>query len=605
MILSGQLKEQGIKLTGRVQPGLYEVDCPRDYCQIDRAGADTDCLKVQVIDKNFAEWRCANCLWAGKVGADPRIERETPPASPQVPAPLNLHNPPAVAGLPMEIVQYFEDRKISLEVVKKCKIRWNEEQQAIGFPYLDTAGVPVNMMFLQIPEQTTRLATANRIQFYGINEIDFNQDVIIVQAEMDRLALLTCGLTNVISLPNSGILPRRVTDSYEKAPDEFEYFAQHADAFKDMHRIIIAMDNTPEGDIFRHEIARRVGAAKCFNVKFSRRTLGKTFKDMGIDEICADIHEAKPHPIRGLYEVMDFESQLMTYFDGGMASGVSTGWENVDRLYTVVGGQLTTVTGIPNSGKSEWVDALTLNLALAYGWRFGVFSPENGKEVHVTKLVEKRVEITADPRSSNRMSRETFLSGASWVNEHYFFIVSDIMESMPTLEWILARAADAVLRYGIKGLIIDPWNRIDKKLGSGQSETDYTAGALAQILRFAQNHDVHIWLVAHPAKQQADKKTGIIPPPSLYDIAGSAHFVNMTDNGIVIHRSASIDDSTEVWVKKIRFKHVGTTGDTLLMYNKETGRFSSDTPDAIYSLTTEEERKRYKKPKKLIETIEA
>jgi twinkle protein len=602
--LAKQLKEQGIILVGKPIEGRHETDCPRDYCQIDRAGMDTDCLKVDILGKDFAEWKCANCLWSGKVGTDPRVEVEEPPVAPQVPA-LAANRPPQSAdGLPMEIIQYFEDRKIALDVVQKCKIRWNEEQQAIGFPYLDTAGVPSNMMYLQIPEQTTRLASAKRIQFYGINEIDFNQDVIIVQTEMDRLALLTSGLSNVISLPNGGNLPRRVTDSYEQAPDEFEYFAQHAEAFVKMHRIIIAMDNTPEGDVFRHEIARRVGAAKCFNVKFSRRTLGKTFKDMGIDEICADIHEAKPHPIRGLYEVMDFESQLMTYFDGGMASGVSTGWENVDRLYTIVGGQLTTVTGIPNSGKSEWVDALTLNLALSYGWRFGVFSPENGKEVHVTKLVEKRVEITADPRSSSRMSRETFLSGASWVNEHYFFIVSDIMESMPTLEWILERAADAVLRYGIKGLIIDPWNRIDKKLGA-QSETDYTAGALAQILRFAQNHDVHVWLVAHPAKQQADKKTGIIPPPSLYDIAGSAHFVNMTDNGIVIHRSASIDDSTEVWVKKVRFKHVGTTGDTLLMYNKETGRFTSDTPDAIYSMTTEEEKKRYKKPAKLIETIEA
>ena len=56
---------------------------------------------------------------------------------------------------------------------------------------------------------------------------------------------------------------------------------------------------------------------------------------------------------------------------------------------------------------------------------------------------------------------------------------------MPTLDWILDRAKDAALRYGIKGLIIDPWNRIEKKLGERQSETDYVAESIPKILRFA------------------------------------------------------------------------------------------------------------------------
>lgn len=274
--------------------------------------------------------------------------------------------------------------------------------------------------------------------------------------------------------------------------------------------------------------------------------------------------------IKGLYRVDEFKNELREYYEHGMASGVSTGWPNMDKLYTIVPGQLTIVTGIPNSGKSEWVDALSVNLAMANDWRFAAFSPENGKEAHVVKLVEKYVEMSADPKNYRRMSYDAMMGGADWVADHYFFIENK--DVMPTLDWILEKANEAVVTYAIHGLIIDPWNRIEKVLGN-KSETDYVAESIPKILRFAANHNIHIWLVVHPKQQQKDPKTGKIAAPSLYDMAGSAHFVNMCDNGIVIHRSESIDDTTEVLVRKVRFKHVGRRGETKLRYNRNTGRY--------------------------------
>jgi len=35
------------------------------------------------------------------------------------------------------------------------------------------------------------------------------------------------------------------------------------------------------------------------------------------------------------------------------------------------------VTGVPNSGKSEWVDALICNLAVTHGWPIALCSLEN------------------------------------------------------------------------------------------------------------------------------------------------------------------------------------------------------------------------------------
>lgn len=91
-------------------------------------------------------------------------------------------------------------------------------------------------------------------------------------------------------------------------------------------------------------------------------------------------------------------------------------------------------------------------------------------------------------------------------------------------------------------------------------------------------------------------------PPNLYDISGSAHFINKCDNGIVIHRNrdpevgpldivqvrvvviqvqinyCSFDISrfsithlyiyVQVCVRKVRNKVVGTIGDAYLSYDR-------------------------------------
>ena len=40
------------------------------------------------------------------------------------------------------------------------------------------------------------------------------------------------------------------------------------------------------------------------------------------------------------------------------------------------------MTGVPNSGKSEWIDALICNLAMHHGWSFALCSMEK-KVCHI------------------------------------------------------------------------------------------------------------------------------------------------------------------------------------------------------------------------------
>jgi twinkle protein len=170
------------------------------------------------------------------------------------------------------------------------------------------------------------------------------------------------------------------------------------------------------------------------------------------------------------------------------------------------------------------------------------------------------------------MSEDEVRRAMDWVVDHFYLIRAD--DEAPTIDWILAAAKAAVLRHGIRGLVIDPYNEIEHKRPQNQNETEYVSQLLGKVKRFAQAHEVHVWFVAHPAKPQREKD-GSLPTPTLYDISGSANWANKADVGLVVHRDPDRDPTrTDICIRKVRFKSVGKTGMTSLRYERATGRYS-------------------------------
>jgi twinkle protein len=101
------------------------------------------------------------------------------------------------------------------------------------------------------------------------------------------------------------------------------------------------------------------------------------------------------------------------------------------------------------------------------------------------------------------------------------------------LDYLLELAKVAVMRDGIRLLVIDPWNEIEHKRRPDESETDYIGRAIRALKRFARLYECAVWLIAHPRTPRMDGKLKI---PTLYDISGSANFANKADYGIVVHR---------------------------------------------------------------------
>lgn len=269
--------------------------------------------------------------------------------------------------------------------------------------------------------------------------------------------------------------------------------------------------------------------------------------------------------------------------DGGFPRGDLPGWGALDRLYTVAAGQVTVVTGTPQSGKSEFLDAMMVNLAERYDWRFSVYSPENWPvQTHVAKLAEKHARKPFGAGPSKPITTAEIDDVSDWVLEHFEFIDPGRLAASPENLLAIANAyrPKDVARHGV---VLDPWNTLDHERG-GLSETDYVSQVLTAVRTLVKIGNCHCWLVVHPAKLYRAKKDGEFPVPHPYDLAGSAHWYNKADNILCIHRPDKADehsDRVEIHVQKVRFKHIGHIGLAELRWDKVTGRYyeAPDVPD--------------------------
>ncbi len=264
--------------------------------------------------------------------------------------------------------------------------------------------------------------------------------------------------------------------------------------------------------------------------------------------------------------------RVADYYANGLPKGVSTGWMAVDEFYTVKRGEFTIVTGIPGHGKSEWLDALMVNLAVKHDFHFANFSPENHPiELHCAKLMEKYCGKPFDRGPTDRMGSEESLEALEWANKHFRFILPEAEQL--SLAHILDQAKDAHRFSKPMGIVIDPWNELDHRRPEGLTETEYISQSLSMVRSYAREFNTHVWLVAHPTKLLRDKD-GKYPVPTPYDISGSAHWRNKADNCITLWRDvAENSQNVEVHIQKVRFKQVGKIGLAKLLYDRVTGRY--------------------------------
>lgn len=444
-----------------------------------------------------------------------------------------------------------------------------EEATCIAFPFIKD-GIVVNVKYRDRNKYFTQEAGAEKTWF-KYDDID-PKCTIITEGEFDALALEVAGLRHAISVPDGAPTPQA-----KSLENKFTYIDVEDPFIESVEKFVLAVDNDLPGKRLEEELARRLGKDRCWKVEWPEgcKDANDTLLKHGPDILREVISFAKPYPVDGVFQVEDINGELDLIYENGLPQGISTGWENLDDFYRPTEGQFTLVTGVPGMGKSEWLDALAINLAKHHSWITGVCSPENQPiSFHATKLMEKYV-----GKRLNKMSPEEFADAKEWVNVFFKFILPEDR----TLDSLLAKAKLLVRRYGMKGLIVDPYNEITHtNRQEGVSETEYVSEFLARIRGFAREFNVHIFLVAHPTKLQKGMD-GKYPVPTGYDVAGSAHFFNKADNIVAVHRDKSDPFAySEIHIQKIRSRWLGQLGVTKLEWDKNSGQYKTPEAQSVY-----------------------
>lgn len=430
------------------------------------------------------------------------------------------------------------------------------QQPAVGFIYGDPR-TPSAIKWRTTGVKSFTQQGAAR-SFFGLNQLTNTQEIVICEGEMDVLAL-ACADIEALSVPNGA--PARVSDKRVDPKDDgrFSYVWESRELLEKAERVIFIPDNDEPGRALVEELARRIGRAKCWIAELPEKDANETLVKHGPEALQESLRAAKPLPLEGVYLAEDFGSQILSLYDEGVIKGASTGIKSLDTLYTVLPGQLSVFTGLPGSGKSELIDQIMVNIAIQKGWRFAVASFENPPHMHIAKLAEK---VAGKPFFGNdRMSAQERDDALAFINEHFVFLQSH--DGAPaTVQSIIDRTKQAVMRMGVRGLVIDPYNYLD--IGA-DNEHQAISRMLTDIVLFCKSHELHVWFVAHPAKQIPDSG-----PPKGQHISGSAAWFAKADMGITVFRKGN---DVEIHCWKSRFKWIGKVGMVELDYDLPTGRY--------------------------------
>jgi len=379
--------------------------------------------------------------------------------------------------------------------------------------------------------------------FYNINSIVGYEYCIITEGEMDVLALHEAGIPNSISVPNGATLNS----------NNLDYLDNCIDYFEDKEKVILAVDSDEAGQALQSELVRRLGAEVCYLVSFDDcKDANEYLIKYGKEKLSERIAQARPVPLENVTTFKDIEDEVTDFVRNGFKKGFQIGLENFDNIFSTYTGQFITVTGIPSSGKSDFVDQMVVGYNRNYGWKTAFASPENAPTyLHAHKLMRKTWEGMP---TSKDIHGDKWNKVANHVNDNYFFID---MERY-SLESVLRKGAELVKRKGIKCLVIDPFNKIRDIDCKTEDVNRYTMEYLTKIETFAKKFDVLVFIVAHPTKMYKDKD-GKIEEPTMYNIKGGGEWYDASYHGILVHRDYDAK-TVKAKILKVKFQNLGENG---------------------------------------------
>lgn len=273
------------------------------------------------------------------------------------------------------------------------------------------------------------------------------------------------------------------------------------------------------------------------------------------------------------YETAKNFDKIVAKAKEGERVGLEISLQNFADIFRFTTRGIITVTGIPQSGKTEFVDQILLDLSRLHGKAHIVAGFEQTVEEHIIKLSSKLVHdnVRKDYWIEGR-NLEKFEGVVKLLSNYFYHIDTD---SNNELGQILKRSEDKINELREKGVdvfsvLIDPFNMLAFK-GKDVSDEGTISEMLKKISMFSIKNNVCAIVVAHPRKMEKEEKTNEYKVPDLYNVKGSSSWFDMSYHGLVVHRK---EGKVLVKVLKVKQKNQGERlGECFFEYKYESGRY--------------------------------
>ena len=529
-----KLRDLGITLT---RSG--KQTCPQ--CSHLRKNKTDPCLSVTYTDEAVL-YKCHNCDWSGAVYYRSKFE--------QTKKTYKRPDAPKVVKELAPIYKYFAKRKISQKTVDLYGVSFNDKKEIV-FPYYKY-GELTNVKYrtnLGNGQKKFRQEKDTEKTLYGMDLVKDTDTLIWVEGEMDVLALAEQGIF-AVSIPQGA--SENKLECIENCFDFIQQFKTH----------IIAVDNDVPGDKLKESLLSRIGKEKCKVVNW------KQYKDadealIGGENLKTFIDSAEDIAPDGILTFYDCFDEIYKYNFEKDSDYFETGWTKFDNLVKIRTGYMMIVSGYPSRGKSTFVDNLLMNLSKRYGLKHLIASFESVIAGHYNSLLEMYSEV-AIYRYMREHDNNIFGEPFEFIADHFYRFDID---RLWTVDEIIERTELAVRKYGVKTLVIDPYNRLNNKISNNREDL-YIGSILSKLSMLAKRLNILVIFIAHPKKPDGEKM------PNMYSISGSGDWYNMADYGIIVHRdrseSGKLNNLPTIFVEKVKNHFLGDTsgGEITLRYDE-------------------------------------
>jgi twinkle protein len=587
-----KLCDLGIKLTRR--SGSVKTKCPQ--CSDGRKNKTDTPLSVNI---NEGEYNCHHCGWKGNVRTFERKRENKKYEKPPQDVLKNIE-------LKEKAVEWFGNRGISRTTLDKFMVFTKEEfmpqtekkENCICFPYIRDGEI-VNIKYRD-GRKNFKLSKGAELIFYNLNAIGDKKSVILVEGEIDCLSVYEAGFgqeyeTIPLEKDADGVVTKEeinplgekvclsVPNGASKGNQRLDYLDNCADWFVGLHEIIIATDGDEAGCQLRDELIRRLGVERCKTISypieecvptdngFKRRCkdLNEVLMYLGKDVVINVINNAQSIPVDGVYYLEDIFDSMLENFRKGIVLAPTTRFNEMDEFFRWKKGDITLCTGYGNHGKSFFMLQMMLTKSIWDGWKWAIFSPEN---FPANDFYDDIIEMYVG-KWLNEMTETEYVDACLFIDEHFFYVYPDNEHDINSIH---EKFRHLVLKKGVDGVMVDPFNQLDSNQKAYQREDQYLSEILKDVKRFSLLNNIVYVIVAHPKNPPHTPTGQPMPVVDMYDIAGGAMWGNKVDQMLSYYRPEFHNNKNspevKVFVQKLKRKRTGGKlgdFDLTLIWNKK------------------------------------